>query len=256
MWRDSDGYGTRVTRLRVSSATGWRFESSSAHRKALHSRAFRLFAFWRQAPLSHVRGRGNKNGNIQPTRSNLTRTPVIASRDGADRLPWLWVSTWPLRRHLLAARTHTEPNNPSLRDSQDGSRRLTSRRTSAPARAAAFSAAPPRSCRLWPHVADLPKHEIPNSDRSGSEDALSLTLLGPSRATVEPSWRLHAHRARYMLWTVTTRPRSRMAIRRVRGSERDDSVQDLAESYPRLILHLIQGLEGSARLGRLQCRRD
>jgi hypothetical protein len=31
--RDRDGYGTRVTRLRASSGvTGWRFESSSAHR--------------------------------------------------------------------------------------------------------------------------------------------------------------------------------------------------------------------------------
>jgi len=32
IWRDSDGYGTRDTRLRAwSGITGWRFESSSAH---------------------------------------------------------------------------------------------------------------------------------------------------------------------------------------------------------------------------------
>ncbi len=34
IWRDRDGYDTRVTRLRAwSGITGWRFESSSAHRK-------------------------------------------------------------------------------------------------------------------------------------------------------------------------------------------------------------------------------
>ena len=43
IWCDSDGYDTRVTRLRAwSRITGWRFESSSAHRKALHSGAFRV----------------------------------------------------------------------------------------------------------------------------------------------------------------------------------------------------------------------
>jgi hypothetical protein len=43
IWPDSDGYDTRVTRLRAwSRLTGWRFESSSAHRKALHSGAFRV----------------------------------------------------------------------------------------------------------------------------------------------------------------------------------------------------------------------
>jgi hypothetical protein len=41
IWRDSDVSDTRVTRLRAwSRLTGWRFESSSAHRKALHGRAF------------------------------------------------------------------------------------------------------------------------------------------------------------------------------------------------------------------------
>ena len=41
----TDGYDTRVTRLRAwSGITGWRFESSSAHRKALHSGAFRVLS--------------------------------------------------------------------------------------------------------------------------------------------------------------------------------------------------------------------
>jgi hypothetical protein len=41
IWRGTDGYDTPVTRLRAwSRLTGWRFESSSAHQKALPRRAF------------------------------------------------------------------------------------------------------------------------------------------------------------------------------------------------------------------------
>jgi hypothetical protein len=43
IWRERDGYDSRVTRLRAwSGITGWRFESSSAHRKALNSEHFRF----------------------------------------------------------------------------------------------------------------------------------------------------------------------------------------------------------------------
>ncbi len=57
IWLATDGYDTRVTRLRAwSGITGWRFESSSAHRKALHSRAFRVVSDHSGASAS---GRGN-----------------------------------------------------------------------------------------------------------------------------------------------------------------------------------------------------
>ena len=45
IWHASDGYDSRVTRLRAwSGLTGWRFESSSAHRKALQKQSFRVRA--------------------------------------------------------------------------------------------------------------------------------------------------------------------------------------------------------------------
>ena len=64
IWHATDGYDTRVTRLRAwSGITGWRFESSSAHRaKAPHSGAFRVLDDHSPASAS---ARGNARGNIR-----------------------------------------------------------------------------------------------------------------------------------------------------------------------------------------------
>ena len=45
VWRDADGYDTRVTRLRAwSGITGWRFESSSAHERRPRLAGLLLFS--------------------------------------------------------------------------------------------------------------------------------------------------------------------------------------------------------------------
>jgi hypothetical protein len=78
IWRDWDGYDTRVTRLRAwSRLSGWRFESSSAHRKALHSGAFRV-----SVPQCRTGSpeRGNFFGNIGHARVRRHASPAPGSR--------------------------------------------------------------------------------------------------------------------------------------------------------------------------------
>src|SRR5688572_18024151 len=67
IWRHPDGYDTWVTRLRAwSTLSGWRFESSSAHRKAPHSWAFRVLG---EGTVGLVLDRGNTFGNIETARA-------------------------------------------------------------------------------------------------------------------------------------------------------------------------------------------
>ena len=77
IWRDLDGYDTRVTRLRAwSGITGWRFESSSAHdAKAPHGGAFVVSGSVPAELLGHIRG--NTPGQV---RCSMVRSP----RDRAD----------------------------------------------------------------------------------------------------------------------------------------------------------------------------
>jgi hypothetical protein len=75
IWRDSDGYDSRVTRLRAwSGITGWRFESSSAHREALHGKAFRVCA---AATSGSHSGRGNTFGNIRRATTDEARAAPL-----------------------------------------------------------------------------------------------------------------------------------------------------------------------------------
>src|SRR5215217_6128560 len=84
MWtllHDLDGSTLCVTRLRAwSGITGWRFESSSAHQKALHGGASVL-----SIPTCRTRrrARGNFLGNVRrPTQPRLRVATALVRREG------------------------------------------------------------------------------------------------------------------------------------------------------------------------------
>jgi hypothetical protein len=91
-----DRYDTRVTGLRAwSGITGWRFESSSAHRKALHRGAFRAFCALVSDSLA-----GAWQLLWQPS-PRSSPTPC-APGAGAARASGLDISRFPRRRPALA----------------------------------------------------------------------------------------------------------------------------------------------------------
>jgi hypothetical protein len=97
-----DGFDTRVTRLRAwSRLTGWRFESSSAHRKALQSGAFRVSVPHRRTAWAEP---GNFFGNIRRRRLVRGCATSSAPRWSTDRLHPHGATSWPaasLRGSLL-----------------------------------------------------------------------------------------------------------------------------------------------------------
>ena len=92
IWRDSDGYDTRVTRLPAwFGITGWWFESSSAHRKP-ESRACRAFQLSTSygRDLSPPPARGNTLGNIRRAAAYGTAAGAGSSVEGLSmRMPLL-----------------------------------------------------------------------------------------------------------------------------------------------------------------------
>ena len=88
IWRGTDVSDARVTRLRAwSGITGWRFESSSAHRKALRGRAFRVVQV---ATSDSNSARGNTLGNIAGATTDEPRAAPHDRSYGARSSTW-----WP-----------------------------------------------------------------------------------------------------------------------------------------------------------------